>query len=216
MLALLLILAACTRSGVVTTSPTGDPESTGTTRLPTTTMGPTTPTSGADELMQWVLSLETLPGITGYGDFSNVDPVDVNLFLVAELIVQCANDRDVPIEMGADGTTYKSVKPETQSREAQEIVARCRNGLNVPYATDGPYGGYTLEQAQRVYDHHLWVRDCLAEAGFTQAEPPSFNIWLEDQSWNPFGADTEPDIHAGDVPVLTRQCPPFPGGRGDG
>jgi hypothetical protein len=214
--AVLMILAACTPviDGSATPSPADEPSAT--TLAPTTTPPSTTSTTSADAYLAWVLSLETLPGITGYGDFSGVDPVDVNHFLVSELIVKCAIDHDIPAEVTGDGLGVTPSTGRELNREDTEILARCRNGLNVPAALDGPYGGYTLEQAQRVYDHQLWVRDCLAEAGYAQADPPSFDVWLQDRAWDPYLADTEPAIRAGDRPALIRQCPPFPAGRTNG
>jgi len=213
--AALLILAACTPSVDGSANPSTEPDSTATSRAPTTTLPSTTSTTSAEAYLEWVLSLETLPGITGYGDFSGVDPVDVNHFLVNELIVKCANDHDIPAKTTGDGLGINPSTGRPLNREDTEILARCRNGLNVPYALDGPYGGYTLDQAQRLYDHNLWVRDCLAEAGYTQENPPSFSVWLENREWDPY-SDTQPAIHAGDRPAVIRQCPPFPAGRTEG
>ena len=177
------------------------------TSSPTTTIGSTTATSSADAYLEWVLSLETWPPITGYGDFSNMDVLDVNRFLVNDLIIQCANDHGMPVKSDGTGLTvnFREV-PAQDQRVAAEVVAGCRNGLSVP-ALDGPYHGYTLEQAQRLYDHLLLTRECLAEAGYPQADPPSFDQWLQEY-WDPHSAA---GIRAGDVPLLLRQCPMSPG-----
>lgn len=178
-----------------------------TTGSATTTLAPGSSTS-TTSFMDWVLSLETWPPITGYGDFSDVDIVDLDHYLINELIVQCAHDHGIPVNLdpAGDGILFENV-PVEQSRQASEIVAGCRNGLNIPIG-DGPYFGYTLEQAQRVYDHYLWVADCLTEAGYPPPDPPSFDFWLETQTWHPY--------NNGVAPTLARQCPSFPAGRTDG
>lgn len=205
--AVLLILAACTPSVDGSPNSPTDPGSPATTLAPTTTLPSTTSTTSAEAYLAWVLSLETWPPINGYGDFSDVDVLDVNHFLVNDLIIQCANDHGMPVKSDGTGLAVNLVEvPAQDQRQATEIVAGCRNGLNVP-ALDGPYHGYTLKQAQRLYDYQLSTRDCLAEAGYPQEAPPSFDEWLVEY-WDP---RTNAGIHAGDVPVLERQCPQGPG-----
>lgn len=201
------MLAACTPSTERSpnTRPTdAEPDAASS---PTTTLASTTSTSSADAYLEWVLSLETWPPITGYGDFSDVDILDINRFLVNDLIIQCANDHGMPVKSDATGLAVNLMAvPQQDQRVATEIVAGCRNGLNVP-ALDGPYHGYTLEQARRLYDHLLLTTECLAEAGYPQDDPPSFDQWLEEY-WDPHSTA---GIRAGDVPLLTRQCPVHPG-----
>lgn len=204
--AALLILGACTPS-VDGSANTPTNSETDATSSPTTTLPSTTSTTNAAAYLEWVLSLETWPPITGYGDFSDLDVLDVNHFLVNDLIVQCANDRGMPVKSDGTGLAVNVREvPAQDQRQATEIVAGCRNGLNIP-ALDGPFHGYTLEQAQRLYDHQLLMRECLAEAGYPQENPPSFDEWLVEY-WDPY---TNAGIHAGDVPLLLRQCPQSPG-----
>lgn len=88
--------------------------------------------------MDWVLSLEFMPPITGYGDFSDADIIDLDYYLIAELIIQCANDHGIPVALApeGDGIAFDDVPP-GQSRQASEIVAGCTIGLNLPQG-DGP------------------------------------------------------------------------------
>jgi hypothetical protein len=169
-----------------------------TTTAPSITTNTLEETTSTTSFMDWVLSLETWPPISGYGDFD----------LITELIIQCAHDHEIPVnpDPAGDGILFENV-PSEQSRQASEIVAGCRNGLNIPIG-DGPYLGYTLQQAQRVYDHYLWVADCLSEAGHPPSDPPSFDVWLETQTWHPYDNGVEV--------VLARQCPQFPAGRTHG
>jgi hypothetical protein len=165
--------------------------------------------------MDWVRSLEFAPPISGYGDFSDVDIVDLDHYLINELIVRCANDHGIPVTLAPEGDgVYFDDVPPAQSRLASEIVAGCTNGLRIPVG-DGPYGGYTLEQAQRIYDHYVWMVDCFAEAGYPQPDPPSFDSWIETMQWHPQFAIYElvPDA---EWPALARRCPVFPAGRTDG
>jgi hypothetical protein len=198
----------------------GDPASaiaqSSTSSLPAMTdPGTSTTTPGAADttsttsFLDWVFSLETIPGITGYGDFSQVDLLDVDHYLVNELIYRCARDHGVPVTIApeGDGIFFDDV-PEAQSRQASEIVAACTNGLNLPQGT-GEYGGLTFEQAERMFAHLLWVRDCLDAAGYPQADPPSFDVWLENQYWHPYRAI--PSLNAGNDPALARRCPQWPG-----
>lgn len=207
---LLVTLAACSGK-----SPTAAIDATTTEPPVTTTPGTsTTATNGADttsttSFLDWVFSLETIPGITGYGDFSGVDLLDLDHYRVNELIAECAHDQGIPVNISpeGDGIFFDDV-PEAQSRRASEVVAACTNGLNLPRG-DGPDGGYSLEQNERMYAHLLWVRDCLDDAGYPQAEPPSFDVWLEDPYWHPYRA--VPSLEYGNDPALARRCPQWPG-----
>lgn len=204
---MLLIVAACTGGVDGSGTPPGAGEPTATTAARTTTLPVTTSTSSADTYLEWVLSLETWPPILGYGDFSDVDVLDVNHFLVNDLVIQCANDHGMPVKSDGTGLSvnFREV-PAQDQRVAAEIVAGCRNGLKVP-ALVGPYHGYTLEQARRLYDHQVLTKECLAEAGYPQEDPPSFDQWLVEY-WDPHSSA---GIHAGDVPLLLRKCPQGPG-----
>jgi hypothetical protein len=140
--------------------------------VPTTTAGPITTT------------LDPLPtAITGYGDFSGIDYLEVDWFYVNHLEVQCMQDHGFPVELipPGDGIDFTPV-PLDQNLLAQRYFDACRAGLKLPPERDS-----TPDELREKY--RIWVEEvipCLEDLGYTAPELPSEDYVAENYYVDPY------------------------------
>ena len=129
-------------------------------------------------------ALDPLPApITGYGDFTGVDYVEVDWFYVNHLEVQCMQDHGFPVELipPGDGIDFTPV-PLDQNLLAQRYFDACRAGLNLP-----PGRNATPEELREKY--RIWaevVIPCLEDLGYTAPELPSEDYIAENYYVDPY------------------------------
>ena len=162
---------------------------------------------------------EPLPPITGYGDFSGVDPFELDSYAVIELVARCVSDAGFDVELAppGDGIRFNDTDPERNGLAAATVEA-CRAGLNLP--DDQPT---TQQQREIVYEYQIALRQCLIDEGLDLPPAASLEQFLSDQSWHPYTDvhDALDDSDAwtnpiGDWDEIQMRCPQQPvGGFGN-
>lgn len=174
-----------------------------------TSMAVDTTTSVAVTATSATSSTTTRPqvpaAITGYGDFSGLDYMQLDRFLTTSLIVECMQDHGIPVTLipPGDGIDYMPV-PLDQNQQAQRYEDACRAGLNLPAERL-----YTPEELRENYNY--WVEElipCLKDLGYTAPELPSEDYVAENYYVDPY-------IPHGNVPVFElpeayEECPISP------
>lgn len=195
-------VAGCTTGRGVPTSVTSGPPS---------TVAEATSTTGASSggtLPEGVVvpKVPQMEPIGGYGDFSGVSYVAVDWFEVTALEVQCANDQGVPVHVipPGDGIGYGDVASGQQTMAAAVIEA-CRAGLRLP-----PYEPPTRDQLTRLYYDLVDTRACLEGEGYTIAEPPTLDTFIDSyttgDAWSPY-LSLPDTLTAGEWGHVERVCP---------
>lgn len=169
-----LLAAGCTSTATSEQSPSIPPESDSSGRY-----GSTTSEDYADE--------GTIDPITGYGDFSKTEYVDVDWLTVVRLMVECGQDRGLAVEVipPGDGWTMRGI-PLEQRADAAAVMEACRAGLNLP-----PPAPLNESQIESQYARLLKVKECLESEGYDIEEPPSLETFKDEWltgPWHPFAS----------------------------
>ncbi|MEN8040777.1 MAG: hypothetical protein ABFR95_04670 [Actinomycetota bacterium] len=126
--------------------------------------------------------------ITGFADYTEVSFEEIDFTEATGYLVACMRDNnfevDVPPVYGPGlGFIDLSIFSEENLPFANETLARCRLGLNLP---ERPR--FTPEALE---DTFTWLTDlytCLTDDGYEIMPPPEFEAWLEqpiDIRWDP-------------------------------
>ena len=150
----------------------------------TTSVVPTTAPVVSTTVPGPTTTLDPLPtAITGYGDFSGFDYLEVDRFYVTYLEVQCMQDHGFPVELipPGDGIDFTPV-PLDQNLLAQRYFDACAAGLNIPPGREA-----TPEELREKY--RIWVEaviPCLEDLGYTAPELPSEDYIAENYYVDPY------------------------------
>ncbi|GMQ94888.1 MAG: hypothetical protein BMS9Abin12_2405 [Acidimicrobiia bacterium] len=125
--------------------------------------------------------------ITGYGDYTDIAFDDIDFAEADKQIVACMIDNDIPAVVGTRFGPYHSIDLEAITEddipEAQEILARCRIGLNLPVRPD-PDEAWHREQ----YDTYVELHACFADLGYEIDPAPAYEEWAaapRETRWDP-------------------------------
>ncbi len=129
-----------------------------------------------------------VPPITGYGDFTDVPFEDIDFREVEALLLECVNARGFDAALSrpmGNGLTPldDSAIPTEDNAEANETIARCLVGLNLP---DRPE--HTQAQRQEWYETNVELHACLVDLGYEIDAAPPFDDWIlqpSDTRWDP-------------------------------
>lgn len=152
--------------------------------------------------------LQNVEPITGYGDFSNTEYVDVDWYEVTRLQIQCMRDQGFEVEPipPGDGIDFSNVPP-TQHQEAQKTSWACLTGLNLPEPTEP-----ADDQLAEHYDYLLEAKECLEAEGYETGDPPSLDTYIETGGqWSPYNLVAQDDtIGIEEWNALNVACPQIP------
>jgi len=124
----------------------------------------------------------SLEPITGYGDFSQYEYWDVDWFEVVRLVVECANDNGVPVQLIPPGDGYSmSGIPPDQQEAARAVVQACRDGLHVPDPARP-----TQAQLEEHLGELIELKTCFEMQGYTIDDPPSLEVFIDSWDANPW------------------------------
>jgi hypothetical protein len=190
----LLLTAGCSASQV--SGPTSPVSTTVTTSIETTAVATETTTTVSAGGMLDLIGVDPLPPITGYGDYSDVDFYDLDVFEVTEAEVACLHDHGFPVTIipPGDGISFQGISPE-QNGEAAATLEACMAGLNLP-----PYHPPSREVMERQYQQVLELAECLRQEGYDIPQAPSEETWIESWStgtWSPYNDLALPTGQAG-------------------
>jgi hypothetical protein len=168
------------------------------------TIAPVVPTTAVT--VPTSTTLDPLPtAISGYGDFTGVDFVDVDRFLAMRLTAQCMQDHGFPVTLipPGDGLDFTPV-PLDQNLLAQRYFDACRAGLKLP-----PERYFTPEELRELY--RIWVEEvipCLENLGYTAPQLPSEDYIAENYYVDPY--DPYGNVPIFKLPEAYAACPTKP------
>lgn len=123
--------------------------------------------------------------ITGYGDFSEYGPNEIDDVMVMERIVECVADQGLPMYFDPiEGMEIEGELPPEQSERMGYVLEACTAGLNLPTQE------LTRDEIVERYEFTLFSTECLRDEGWNVGEPPSQEEWVDTwpDSWSPVDA----------------------------
>lgn len=133
--------------------------------------------------------------ITGFGDFSGLEPNEIDDVEIMKGLVACLRDQGFPaffddregMEMEGQLTVEESVR-------LAGVQEGCLAGLNLP--AERPLDS---EELRERYEFFRKAATCLEDVGWTIEEAPSLEVWIEQwpDAWQPVDSLPASVIHSG-------------------